>query len=269
MSTSEVGAIILIGLASVKQSRANIQRHKRTKESQSMGRYDDDDATTTDTRSRYDEGDIDSDAGKGADAPDASVDRKTIRRGWGAAEETKSADSPFAQRLKVVKEDQVIKFLEDDPYTSYRQHWIERQGQKSFTCISEMNERGCPLCAAGDRPAARFAFNVALLTSDGDPVLKSYEVGPRVIDQLKNIHQSDKTGPLPKHYFAVSRTGNGPTSQTNHQMVKATDLEEDYDIEPLTEDQVKAIKAKSYDAAIVSIPSYKTLAGIAKEELES
>lgn len=231
-----------------------------------MGRYDDED-TDTKTTSRYADEDIDSDDGK--EAPGAPADRKSIRRGWGAAEETKSADAPFAQRLKIVKEDQIIKFLEDDPYTSYRQHWIERQGQKSFTCISELHEKGCPLCAAGDRPAARFAFNVALLSADGDPVVKSYEVGPRVIDQLKNLHQSEKTGPLPKHYFAVSRTGSGPTSQTNHQMVKERDLEEEYNISPLTDDQIKALKAKAYNADIVSIPSYKTLQGIAKEELES
>lgn len=230
-----------------------------------MGRYDD--AEDTDTKTSAPEEEIDSDAG--TEQVSSAVATRTIKRGWAAAEETKSADSPFAQRLKIGKEDQIIKFLEDDPYTSYRQHWIERQGQKSFTCISDMNEKGCPLCAAGDRPAARFAFNVALLTDDGEPILKSYEVGPRVIDQLKNIHQSDKTGPLPKHYFAVSRTGNGPTSQTNHQMVKAGDLEEDYDVSPLTEAQVAALKAKAYDAGIVSIPAYKTLEGIAKEELEN
>ncbi len=226
-----------------------------------MGRFDDDASDTI-----TDDEAIDSDAG--TVAPSAET-RRVIKRGWAAAEETKSADSPFAQRLKVTNQDQIIKFLEDDPYTSYRQHWIERQGQKSFTCISDMNEKGCPLCAAGDKPSARFAFNVALLSEDGDPVLKSYEVGPRVIDQLKNIHQSDKQGPLPKNYFAVSRTGTGPTSQTNHQMVKAGDLAEDYDIEPLTEEQITALKAKAYDAGIVSIPAYKTLESIAKEELES
>lgn len=229
-----------------------------------MGRFSDDEDTET---TASPEAEIDGDAG--TTQASTAVVRSKIKRGWAAADETKSADSPFAQRLSVGTDDQVIKFLEDDPYTSYRQHWIERQGQKSFTCISTMDEKGCPLCAAGDRPSARFSFNVALLVNDDDPVIKSYEVGPRVIDQLKNIHQSDKTGPLPKHYFAVSRTGKGATSQTNHQMVKSGDLMDDYSVEPITDAQLAALKAKAYDAGIVSIPSYKTLQGIAKEELES
>lgn len=231
-----------------------------------MGRYDDDVEDDAPKASKYDDEAIDTpDEDVAEEVPAAA--RRVIKRGWGNAEETKSADSPFAQRLKVTDEAIVIKFLEDDPYTSYRQHWIERQGQKSFTCLSEINPKGCPLCDAGDRPSARFAFNVALLQPDGEALIKSYEVGPRVIDQLKNIHQDSRTGPLPRHYYAVSRTGKGATSQTNHQMVKAGDLEEDWELEELSDKQLEALKAKAYDASIVSIPSYKTLQTIAAEEL--
>ena len=216
-----------------------------------MGKYDDDEVeeTTSTTEERP-----------------ASAGR-VIKRGWGAAEETKSADSPFAQRLKVTNESVVIKFLEDDPYTSYRQHWIERQGQKSFTCTSSIHAKGCPLCDAGDRPIARFCFNVALLIPGEEPVLRSYEVGPRVVDSLKNFHQDPKMGPLPKHYWSVSKTGKGATSQTNHQLVKATDLVEDWDLDPITDAQLASLKAKAYDSSIVSIPSFKTLQQIAAEEL--
>lgn len=217
-----------------------------------MGKYDDDEVTTTSTTTT-------------AERP-ASAGR-VIKRGWGAAEETKSADSPFAQRLKVTNDAIVIKFLEDDPYTSFRQHWIERQGQKSFTCTSNIHDKGCPLCDAGDRPSARFCFNVALLIQGEEPVLRSYEVGPRVVDSLKNFHQDPKMGPLPKHYWSVSKTGKGATSQTNHQLVKAVDLEEDWDLDPVSDSQLAALKTKAYDSSIVSIPSYKTLQQIAAEEL--
>ena len=40
---------------------------------------------------------------------------RVIRRGWGAAESVKNADSPYAQRLRVMEEPIVIKFLEDEP----------------------------------------------------------------------------------------------------------------------------------------------------------
>jgi hypothetical protein len=220
-----------------------------------MGRFDDD---TEDT------------GGSIATAPDIdrTEARRVIKRGWGNVEQTKQADSPYAQRLKIDDKPVIIKFLEDEPYTSYRQHWIERQGQKSFTCIADMHPKGCPLCDAGHRPSARFAFNVALLSEDGDTTIKSYEVGPRVIDSLKNFHQDPRQGPLPKHYWAISRSGKGPTSQTNHQMVRDRDLEEEWNITPLTDDGLEQIKKQAYDASIVPIPNRETLVGIAAEEME-
>ncbi len=189
-----------------------------------------------------------------------------IRRGWGAVEQAKSADSPYAQRLRVSEEPIIIKFLEDEPYATYRQHWVERSGQKSFTCIADLDPKGCPLCDAGSRPSTRFAFNVVLLSPDSEPVLKSYEVGPRVIDQLKNFHVDPRQGPLSKHFWAVSRSGKGATSATNHQLVKERDLEE-WNIDTLTEADFKVMNKSVYTADIIQIPSRKDLIQIALEDL--
>jgi len=197
---------------------------------------------------------------------DLTAARRTIRRGWANVEQAKTANSPYAQRLKIDENPVIIKFLEDDPYTTYHQHWVERQGQKSFTCIANMHPQGCPLCDAGSRPSARYAFNVVLL-SDGEANIKSYEVGPRVIDSLKNFHQDPRQGPLPKHYWAVSRSGKGPTSSTNHQMVRERDLEEEWNITPLDADALEKLAKQAYTASIVSIPSRDTLLSIATEEL--
>jgi len=220
----------------------------------------------------FDEDDTEESSVATAPAPESDIDRgaarRVIKRGWGNVEQTKQADSPYAQRLKIDEKPVIIKFLEDEPYTSYRQHWVERQGQKSFTCISDMHPQGCPLCDAGHRPAARFAFNVALMTEDGDTTIKSYEVGPRVIDSLKNLHQDPRQGPLSKHYWAVSRSGKGPTSQTNHQMVRERDLEEEWNIAPLTEDGLAQVVGQKYDETIVPIPNRKTLVEIAAEDMD-
>jgi len=197
------------------------------------------------------------------DAPRTTA--RTIKRGWGAADQVKNADSPFAQRLKVSEEPIIIKFLEDEPFASYRQHWLERSGQKSFTCIADIDERGCPLCDMGNRPSTRFAFNVALL-SDGEPSIKSYEVGPRVIDQLKNFHTDPRQGPLTKHYWAVSRTGKGTTSATNHQMVKERDLEDEWNVQPISEAEMRSLMKSIYSPDIIQIPKRKDLLAIAAEE---
>lgn len=192
---------------------------------------------------------------------------RVIKSGWGAAEAVKHADSPFAQRLRVTEDPIVIKFLEDEPYASYRQHWIERAGQKSFTCIADIDPKGCPLCDAGLRPSTRFAFNVVLLSNDSEPAVKSYEVGPRVIDQLKNFHNDPRQGPLSKHFWAVSRSGKGATSATNHQLVKERDLEE-WNLEPITELDIKALRSKAYGPDIIQIPARKDLQQIVVDELD-
>ncbi len=193
---------------------------------------------------------------------------RVIKRGWGSAEAVKSADSPFAQNLKLTEGEQLVKFLEDDPYVSYRQHWInERQGQKSFVCISDLHEDGCPLCDAGHRPSSRFAFNVALINPGEEPLLRSYEFGSRVIDQLKNFHQNPKTGPLTKHYWAISRTGKKTTTQVSHQVVKERDLAEEWGVEPITDADLQKLTKSAYTSDILFIPTRKSLLEIAAEEL--
>lgn len=214
-----------------------------------MGKYDDDDTMSEAPEQTT------------AEKPQA---RTLVRGGWGSVDAVKNADSPFAQRLKIADEPQIIKFLNDEPYASWRQHWIERQGQKSFVCIGEFDDKGCPLCDSGDRPSVRIAFNVALLIPGEEPALKSYEVGPRVIDQLKNFHTDPRTGPLTKQYWAVSKTGKGATTATSHQLVKDRDLEE-WGIAQIDDEGLKSLIARAYTADIISIPSRKDLIEIANE----
>lgn len=201
------------------------------------------------------------------EADDDGTPRRVVRSGWGSADRTSSGGSgdDFAKRLKVTEETQIIKFLEDQPYARYRQHWVERQGQKSFTCIADLETgTSCPLCEAGNRASWRFNFNVILLTAGEDPVLRSYEVGARVIDQLKNFNDHPAMGPLPKHYWTVSRSGKGATTATNHQMVKKDDLA-DWGLIPLTDNAVAQFEEMMYTDEIIRTPARKTLAAVALE----
>lgn len=225
-----------------------------------MSRWDDDEQevpTTTLTRKERP-----ADEAPASDAPM----RRVVRSGWGSAERTSTGNnSEFATRLKVNEDIQIIKFLGDAPYARYRQHWVERKGQMSFTCIADI-EAGitCPLCEAGSRPSWRFNFNVILMTPGEEPVLRSYEVGARVIDQLKNFNDHPAMGPLPKHYWTVSRSGKGPTSATNHQMVRESDLN-DWGLAPLSADVLAHFESIAYDESIIKTPSRKTLAEVALE----
>lgn len=200
------------------------------------------------------------------DDPTPTPARRIVRSGWAAAEALKSKKSGagYAQSLKLSEDPILVKFLEDAPYAAYLQHWVERSGQKSWVCIDDSDPKGCPLCEAGNRPSQRFSFNVALTPPDSDPEIKSYDVGTRVLDQLKNFNNDSRQGPLSKHYWAISRTGKGTTSATNHQMVRERDLE-DFDVEPLSEADLKTLKRQAYTDEILSIPSYKELLDIAEE----
>jgi hypothetical protein len=188
-----------------------------------------------------------------------------IKRGWAAADSLQSKNSPYAQSLKLSEKAIIVKFIEDEPYASFRQHWVERKGQKSFVCIDGIDPKGCPLCDASNRPTDRYSFNVVLLSAGGDdPVIKSYDVGGRVIDQLRNFHLDDKQGPLSKHYWAISRSGTGPRASTNHQMIRERDLS-DYDLEALSDSDIRALRKDAYDESIVNIPSRKELLEIVDE----
>lgn len=247
-----------------------------------MGRYDDDEeeevtyarAKRSAPRDRYEEDDdedenpaprskrvADDDGEEGTPKPAARV----IKRGWGAAQRLQETESSYAQRLKVTEEPIIVKFLEDEPYAVYRRHWVERAGQKSFTCIADIDDKGCPLCDAGNRPSSQFSFNVLLLSPDGEHALKSYDVGVRVVDQLKNFSADTRQGPLSKHYWAISKSGKGARTATNHQMVRDRDLADDFDITPLSDMDLKRWGKHMYDASIIQIPTYKDLLDIAEE----
>jgi hypothetical protein len=230
-----------------------------------MGRWDDEEQEVSEPKQELTRKlrVVDNDAN---DDDEDVAPRKVVRSGWGSSERTSGGNGDeFAKRLKVTEEIQIIKFLDDAPYARYRQHWVERKGQMSFTCIADI-ESGttCPLCEVGNRPSWRFNFNVVLMTPGEDPVLRSYEVGARVIDQLKNFNDHPAMGPLPKHYWTVSRSGKGATTSTNHQMVRASDLN-DWGLEELSDSKIKHFEGIAYDESIIRTPSRKTLAAVALE----
>ena len=197
----------------------------------------------------------------------AEPTRKLLRGGWQQVDVLKSADSQYAQRLKVSEEVQVIKFLDDEPYAAWHQHCVEREGRKSYICLRDLEERGCPLCETGNRPSQRIAFNIALLGTGVKPVVRSFEVGPRVVDQLRNLNKAPQTGPLTKHYWAVSRTGKGATTAYNLQAIRARDLQEEWKIDEIDEALMSQLREDRYDASIMKVPAYADLLSVASEDL--
>ena len=200
------------------------------------------------------------------EAPTENI-RKVIRSGWAAVDSLKQDDANYAVRLKTGAEPVLIKFLESAPYATWRQHWVNRNGQKSFVCRDGMDENGCPLCDAGNRPRPLFAFNVLLLERGEESVLRSYEAGTRVIATLRNFNEDDRQGPLSKHYWAVSRSGTGPQTQYNHLLVKERDLKEEWNVDPLSEAILETQLHKAYTPDILRISTHAEMIDIVNEDI--
>jgi hypothetical protein len=190
-----------------------------------------------------------------------------IRGGWTEATKQAEAASDYAQALRLEQNVQIIKFLEDAPYASYKRHWVDRNGpsgptKRAYVCFKTVN-RSCPLCNIGNNPQAVSAFNVAVIGDEGQAILRSWDLGVKILNVIKAFHNDPKVGPLTKGFFAVSKTGGrGGAVQTNIFPVKASALYEDYSIvAPTTED----LALDLYTSDIIRLPKLSDMEEVASE----
>jgi hypothetical protein len=150
----------------------------------------------------------------------------TVQEGWDAAEALlKVETTEFPTDFRFSEEPQLVKFLQDRPFATYEQHWIERpKGKKSFVCIAD----GCPLCEIlGDKPRGKFAFNVLVLSGETNGV-QVLTAPPSLARQIKKAHDDERKGPLDKEFWEISRLGTGPTTQYTLNFVRGRDLAEEW-----------------------------------------
>lgn len=172
----------------------------------------------------------------------------TVNEGWDAVDALlKAENSEFPTDFRFSDEPQLIKFLQDRPFATYEQHWIERpKGKKSFVCVGDT----CPLCdILGDKPRGKFAFNVLVLVGETTGV-QVLTAPPSLARQIKKAHDDERKGPLDREFWEISRMGTGPTTQYTLNYVRGRDLAEEWKLdltavteqiasaEPFTADEV-------------------------------
>lgn len=177
-----------------------------------------------------------------------------IRSGWGGHRANKELGGDYPEELKIGTERELVKFLEDEPFASYRQHWVDNPPngirKKSWICLGD----DCPLCDLGDRPRTLTAFNVLHInTGSATPENKILTLGTKAVGQLEGFANDPTSGPLPRLYWAISKSGKGTSTAYNFLPVKERDLAEDWDVDPLTDDEIADGEERGYD--IASIPS--------------
>lgn len=183
---------------------------------------------------------------------------KEARKGWGGYRQTAdSIKSDFADNLKIVDNtDMLIKILDEEPVASYAEHWLTIDGgRRSFVCLGD----DCPICnKLGDRPSVKVCFNVADMDVN-PPEVKLWTAGTQVGDILEKFAENEKTSPLNRDdiYWTITRTKKADRYTTTVRPVKARDLVEDFDTDPLTDEELDELEGALFTQEQIYTPKTK------------
>lgn len=193
-----------------------------------------------------------------------------VRTGRKGAEEIRAAGGGGADRLTITNEPVLVKVLENEPFVSYRQHWVPSGGgqpDRPYTCPGKSV---CPLCKLGDRSNASVVYNVLVLSGDSEPENKIMGLGVKADKALEAAATKNGKVNIARDYWAVTKSGKGQQTQTNFRPVKQRDLEEDWPeiFENFDPEDLPAIieeaKENLFDASIVEVRSMKQLREVSK-----
>ena len=160
----------------------------------------------------------------------------TVGRGWGAVDKIKTGD--YVNHWQVPERPALIHFLEPEPFTVYAEHFIEelpKGMKKSYICLGD----DCPLCDdLGDRPSNYVGFNVLDLTDPDNPTVVFLRASAGLGKDIKGYAQEKRSKPINRWdvYFTLHRKRE-QGARYKLELVKARDLEEDYDVVPFEEDE--------------------------------
>jgi len=183
-----------------------------------------------------------------------------IQSGWAAALKAASSDKKYTQDFRWSESPQIVKFLDSDPFATFFQHWLTRAGKQSFVCLGAE----CPLCGVGDVPKARAAFSMVNLSSEEGFRVEILMASPTLTRQLSGFDQDDKTGPLDRLFWSMSRSGKAPTVQHSLFPIKARDLAEDHGFD-LADVESRIDRFEPLTAKAIFVTPIAELAQIARE----
>jgi len=204
-----------------------------------------------------------------AEAP--ALPDSIVQSGWRNARErraqAKSRD--FGSYIRLTNEPILVAFVQGEPFATYRQHWLERDGRRSFVCLGAE----CPLCLQlGDKPRERYDFNVVNYmatdeSGNSTPRVEILSAGPRLLDILSDVDENKIKGPLAKRkYYAINSTGSG--AQTNYvvDFIRPDEMEEAFDMD-VTSAALYLEQAVPYDTSVLRVDTVEELATLASEML--
>lgn len=180
----------------------------------------------------------------------------TVRSGWGSSSTSgkfeKTVKAPYIDLRENDYQAQLLKILDEEPVINYDTHYSASQ-RSTITCQRERDPQthkivvDCPACLRGLKISSRFMMNVVDMR-DRETV-KTWTFGPEVRDQLKGHteHKVNKSYiPLTREdrYFSAQRVNGSKRISYTVSLVKASDLEEDWLVEPLSTQELEGLTTR-------------------------
>lgn len=202
----------------------------------------------------------------------------SVGRGWGSPASSSSTseakrETVRASYLAVGKEKQIIHFLDDQPAVRFTRHYVGNRYQNCPQSLGVLDdtELKCPLCEKGHTPNPAYMINVINVSDSSETDARSWTTrtftfGKEVHDQLLSFLEEDKYDPInqEKWYWHVYQVGGGNDRKSTKLMpLKARDIEDDYGIIPLSENELDECMGTLYDETSIFTPYVSVLAKIA------
>jgi hypothetical protein len=177
--------------------------------------------------------------------------RPSRNTGRGFVSDTRSShNKEGVSRFQVGKDEKVIiKFLDPEPFVFFYQHWIDK---KPYVCIMSEDE-DCPLCDIKDPAKLTHLINVYNVEEE-EVQLWSLTPDPASAVEARMVELKERKKRLddPDIYFVVYKTQKKNKVWTySVDIVKERDLEEDWDLEPVSPSAVDKALDELYTDALV------------------
>ena len=189
-----------------------------------------------------------------------------VASGWEAADAlSPQVSEGFPNEMRLSETAQIIRFIDQNgPFATFKQHWLDKPGKKSYVCLNSKPGNDCPLCSVlGDTSRDKRAFTVINFSAEGGPEKQVLMAPSRLYKSLHLAHFSPQ-GPLTKNYWAISRSGKMATTVYNLQAIKPRDLQEDWNIDGDNAETVVSA-ATSFAPTLYRENSYAELLEVAEE----
>lgn len=193
------------------------------------------------------------------DESSVPVRSSALQSGWAAAK--KATDTgKYTNEFRFTEQQQLVKFLDAEPFAVFSQHWITRTGKKSFVCLGD----GCPLCEdIGDTPRPKVAFSVVNLSAE-TPAVEILLTSSTLTRQLAQFDADSKTGRLDRLFWSMSKSGSAQKTVYSVVPVKPRDLADDWGTDiAVVEEIIDAFKP--LDDSSIYVTSRSELQAVAHE----